>query len=87
MGIEFGHYWPVKRYPYRTATVTDRIMIISYSSNDDISLFQKELALAMELSGPDNHECYHCKFNDRDIYFMFSDWKMYVGLSLVVKDW
>lgn len=93
--ITFPSIVNVKFYPYRRALVRDILMDVEIRNPDDHSnLTDKTLRFVNELfemanAQKDNHVCFEAKmeFSDKPVYFMWSDWHFYIGMSIEVRGW
>jgi hypothetical protein len=79
---------PRRRWGARQAERRDTIFEVRYESGDDVDLLRKDLAREMGAE-PINHEVYEVQNpgpDSRPLYVQFSDWKMYVGTGVWVRD-
>jgi len=89
------NYRAVRRFPYRTATVTNRIYSLDGHRDDaNMRLIESQHRnLAMQLdTSMNNHEAYEvetedCFGNVAKLYIEFSDFFMCIGTHIEIKDW
>lgn len=73
-------------HPYRTANIANCFMEAD-RHDENVHDFEIELASVVGVR-IDNHTCYTIILDDGSkIYYMFSDFKMYVGLRLIERNW
>jgi len=82
----------VKHYPYRTARVTDYVIIIDAlhcgeEGTKEMRRFHDEVAKDAGQHMADNHECYAVEANGKRFYYLFSDWSLYVGTGIKEYRW
>lgn len=93
--ITFPDVVDVKFYPYRRAMIRDIVCDIKINNPDDHSyLTEKTMQFLNELfemagASHDNHVCFEAKlaFSDKPVYFMWTDWHFYIGMSLEKQGW
>lgn len=76
----------VKHYPYRRAYVRD--IVFNIDRNDSESKMMEEKLAKLCNVSLDNHVCYRVKFpSSKEVYIMFTDRTMKIGLSIDEKGW
>lgn len=72
-----------KVWPYRTAVVQDRLLTVSMRGTDNSH--EESYRRLKELLGNkwDNHICFELVNGDKSLYCQWSDWVLYVGLTIV----
>lgn len=80
----------VTRYGYRQATPTHPRLCgpVEYDEGDTWNMLQHALANAVGKT-VDNHETYlvESEHSPEQICIQFSDWKVYIGENVIVKNW
>lgn len=75
----------VKFYSYRTAIV--RNIFITLDRNDHEAKALEDFLAQTAKVNKDNHTCYELFFQDKRLYFMFSDFNVHIGFNLEERSW
>lgn len=86
----FVHSYPSrlgKVWGYRTATVQDRMLVVEMRGTDGSEKKSYEWFKALLGDKWNNHICFELVNDDKILYCQWSDWTLYIGLTLVEHSW